>query len=90
MTSATPLDEDIEMNKMGLLAEEGRDSIDSPPPMPKEGRKPEKRGPWSRVIDGFCIVLNIASTVILVFLNNWYVYLHSLSSTWYAYHDLGY
>lgn len=69
MISNTPPDEDLEMNKMGLLADELRDTS---PPALKEGRKPEKAF-WSKVIDGFCICLNIASTVILVFLNNWFV-----------------
>lgn len=66
----TPPDEDLEMHKMGLLAEEMRSAS---PPAPKEVAKPQK-GLWGKVIDGFCICLNIASTVILVFLNNWSVY----------------
>lgn len=69
MITTTP-DEDLEMNKMGLLADEIRGAS---PPVPKEGVKPQK-GYWSKVIDGFCICLNIASTVTLVFLNNWLVY----------------
>ncbi len=69
MTATTPRDEDLEMNKMGLLSEEMKDII---PTAPEEGGKAPK-GPWSKVIDGFCICLNIVSTVTLVFLNNWSV-----------------
>ncbi|KAE8449522.1 hypothetical protein EG329_008131 [Mollisiaceae sp. DMI_Dod_QoI] len=67
MTATTPRDEDLEMNKMGLLSEEMKDIV---PTALEEGGKAPK-GPWSKVIDGFCICLNIVSTVTLVFLNNW-------------------
>lgn len=58
-------DEETAEVKAGLLAddvEKGKDAL-------VQGRK----SLWTKVVDGFCIILNIASTVILVFLNNWYV-----------------
>ena len=56
--------DDIEMSKTGLLTEEAK-SKDNGPPV--------KKGLRSNVVDGACIILNIASTVVLVFLNKWCV-----------------
>ena len=66
MTALSPLDEDIEMSKKTLLAEELKEE----PSAPKEHMKPLK-GLRSKLVDGACILLNIASTVTLVFLNKW-------------------
>lgn len=60
--------DDIEMSKTGLLEDE---------PDYKDKGAPVKRGLRSTVVDGACILLNIASTVVLVFLNKWCVVLQS-------------
>jgi solute carrier family 35 protein E3 len=68
MTSTTR-EEDIEMSKTGLLAEEFPDETQDK----RDGfTKAPVKTLQSKIVDGLCIVLNIASTVILVFLNNWY------------------
>jgi hypothetical protein len=59
---------DIEMGKTRLLEDEQPASMNPPPP---------KKGPRSDIVDGACILLNIASTVVLVFLNKWYVFLRT-------------
>lgn len=69
MTSATTRDEDIEMSKTGLLSEEMGEDRE----MKKESRKEPVKSFRTKLVDGACIALNIASTVLLVFLNNWYV-----------------
>lgn len=60
-------DEDLEMSKMGLVDGEihqDKDKVTGDPPKPQTTA--------SRIIDMACILLNIASTVTLVFLNKWY------------------
>jgi hypothetical protein len=61
MASLTSLDTDIEMAKKNFR-KENTPLSDVPP----EGR-------YKQYVDGLCICLNIASTVLLVFLNKWYV-----------------
>lgn len=59
-------DEDLEMSKMGLVDGEihqDKDKVTGDPPKPQTTA--------SRIIDMACILLNIASTVTLVFLNKW-------------------
>ena len=65
MSSFDESEEDIEMGKARLLEEE--------PPANKNPPPPPKKGLRSNIVDGACILLNIASTVVLVFLNKWYV-----------------
>jgi hypothetical protein len=57
--------EDVEMSKPGLLRDESK----------FKENDPAKKGLRSNIVDGACILLNIASTVVLVFLNKWYVVL---------------
>lgn len=57
-------DEDVEMTKKKLLKGE-KPSIKDVSPTQKGLRK--------QIVDGACILLNIASTVTLVFLNKWFV-----------------
>ncbi|KAK0102569.1 hypothetical protein ONS95_006180 [Cadophora gregata] len=59
-------DDDLEMSKMGLVDGEihqDKDKVTGDPPKPQTTA--------SRTIDMACILLNIASTVTLVFLNKW-------------------
>lgn len=53
------------MAKTGLLSEEGEREIK------KEPQKEPVKNFRTKLVDGACILLNIASTVLLVFLNNW-------------------
>jgi len=67
-----PPSEDVELGSMGkrnddIEEEENAPMLDEPN---KQEDKPH-RGLRSQIIDGVCICLNIASTVILVFLNKW-------------------
>lgn len=71
MASFDESEEDIEMSKTGLLQEE---------PKVKDNGPAVKRGLRSNIVDGACILLNIASTVVLVFLNKWYVCSHGIGS----------
>lgn len=61
-------EDDLEMSKTGLLADEERDEekADNTVAEPIKNFR-------SKLVDGLCIILNIASTVLLVFLNNWYL-----------------
>jgi len=61
MAPAMPLAEDIEMGKR--LLDEEKDAVKDMADVPTGTRK--------QIIDGACIILNIASTVTLVFLNKW-------------------
>ena len=61
MAPATPVEEDIEMGKR--LLDEEKDAVKDTVRVQGGTRK--------QIIDGACIVLNIASTVTLVFLNKW-------------------
>lgn len=72
MLSFDEPEEDIEMSKRRLLKDETQELHSSNGP-------PSKKGLQSNVVDGACILLNIASTVVLVFLNKWCVF--SLSAT---------
>ena len=54
---------DVEMAKEKLM--KGEVPLSALSPGPKRARK--------QLVDGACILLNIASTVTLVFLNKWYV-----------------
>ena len=45
---------------------------------PLSASPPGPKGIGKQLIDGACILLNIASTVTLVFLNKWYVCKESL------------
>lgn len=64
-------EDDLEMSKTGLLAEEemGDRELEKGDSQIAEPIKTFR----NKLVDGFCIVLNIASTVLLVFLNNWYL-----------------
>ena len=68
MPSATAVDEDIEMSRRAFL----KYGVGEGPPSPRAKGHTQKvlRKP---LIDGACIVLNITSTVVLVFLNKWQV-----------------
>jgi hypothetical protein len=61
MASLKSLDTDIEMAKNNFR-KENTPLSDVPP-----------EGSYKQYVDGLCICLNIASTVLLVFLNKWYV-----------------
>jgi len=61
MAPKTALAEDIEMGKR--LLDEEKDGLKHPEVAPQGARK--------QLIDGACILLNITSTVTLVFLNKW-------------------
>jgi solute carrier family 35 protein E3 len=61
-TSTDRDDEDLEMSNMKLLEEDVVAEKDTPLP----------RSLRAKALDGACIILNITSTVTLVFLNNWY------------------
>jgi hypothetical protein len=63
MSTAGESQEDIELAKASLL-----DQDDAR--MGSKGKE-TPRGLQKTLIDGACIVLNIASTVFLVFLNKW-------------------
>ncbi|CZT44659.1 related to triose phosphate/3-phosphoglycerate/phosphate translocator [Rhynchosporium secalis] len=59
-------DEDLEMSKTGLVdgeIHEDKDKLSADPPKPQSMK--------SKIVDMLCILLNIASTVTLVFLNKW-------------------
>lgn len=69
------LNPDVELAHMGKKnddIEEGEEA-----PMMSNGspvsEPQQQKGLRSQIIDGACICLNIASTVLLVFLNKWYV-----------------
>lgn len=66
MPSASAVDEDIEMSRRAF----SKDTVGEGPPSPK-ARGNTQKGLRKPLIDGACIVLNIASTVVLVFLNKW-------------------
>jgi hypothetical protein len=68
MLSSDESEDDIELRKRGLFPLETEASVHVPP---------AKKGLRSTIVDGACILLNIASTVVLVFLNKWYLYLRS-------------
>jgi hypothetical protein len=57
------LEKDAERESMLPLTEDGKERHN--PSRPKTAR--------AKVADVACILLNISSTVLLVFLNNWYV-----------------
>jgi hypothetical protein len=61
--------EDVEMAKEKLIKGE----------IPLSAASPGLKGTGKQLIDGACILLNIASTVTLVFLNKWYVGKQNLS-----------
>jgi hypothetical protein len=65
-------DEDIEMSKTGLLSEETSYDEEDGKGGVQQQQQPPAKSFRNKIIDGACIMLNIASTVILVFLNNWY------------------
>jgi len=65
MSSYIKRDEDIEMSKTGLLADDIEGSLAN------GFHKAPRRSLTSKFVDMACIILNIASTVTLVFLNNW-------------------
>jgi hypothetical protein len=65
MASLEPLEEDIEMGED--LADTVNTKLGSVGGLAK-GRRLQKQ-----ILDGACILLNITSTVVLVFLNKWYV-----------------
>jgi hypothetical protein len=69
MPSASAADEDMEMSRKAFLKE----PVGEGPPTPKE-RGHTQKGLRKPLIDGACIILNIASTVVLVFLNKWHVF----------------
>jgi solute carrier family 35 protein E3 len=55
--------EDVEMAKEKVMRGES----------PSQDALPSKRGTGKQVIDAGCILLNILTTVTLLFLNKWYV-----------------
>lgn len=61
MTSFKPVGTDIEMGPKDLAKEGSLSTVTGSP------------GAQKQTVDGACILLNIASTVFLVFLNKWYV-----------------
>lgn len=67
MTSLDGHEEDLEMSRRKLLnnelVEKRNDDLSSP----------SIQGLRSSIVDGACILLNIVSTVVLVFLNKWQV-----------------
>ena len=65
MPSFDGSEQDIEMSKIGLLKDEQ---------LAKNGPLVKKRL-RNGIVDGGCILLNIVSTVVLVFLNKWYAFL---------------
>jgi hypothetical protein len=69
MPSASAVDEDIEMSRTAFLKE----PVGEGPPTPKV-RGHTKKGLRKPLIDGARIILNITSTVVLVFLNKWHVF----------------
>jgi hypothetical protein len=69
MPSTSAVDEDIEMSRRTLLKEPLREQS---PPAKERGHA--RKGLRKPLIDGGCIILNIASTVVLVFLNKWHVF----------------
>ena len=69
MPSASAVDEDIEMSRRALSKELLREE---PPTIKDRGHI--QKGLRKPLIDGACIILNIASTVVLVFLNKWHVF----------------
>jgi len=62
MGVSNELDDDLEMSNTGRLLED--QPVDKDAGLPKKGLR-------KQLVDIFCIILNIASTVTLVFLNNW-------------------
>lgn len=68
MPSFDESEEDIEMSKRRLFKDET-------PEEKSNNVSPAKKGLRSNIVDGACILLNIASTVVLVFLNKWYIFL---------------
>ncbi|KAG4436869.1 hypothetical protein IFR05_007632 [Cadophora sp. M221] len=66
MNKAKREDEDLESSKMGLVDGEIYQDKDK---VAEESTKPQSTK--SRIVDMLCILLNIASTVTLVFLNKW-------------------
>jgi solute carrier family 35 protein E3 len=69
MPSFDEPEKDIEMSKTGLLQDETKASSNG---------QPAKKGARTGIVDGACILLNIASTVVLVFLNKWCVDLETV------------
>jgi len=65
----TPIGEDIEMGKRNddIIQSEDEPMINNFAPAPAQ------KGLKNQIIDAASIILNIASTVILVFLNKWCV-----------------
>ena len=70
MPSFDEPEEDIEMSKRRLLKDET-------PEEKSKNASLAKKGLRSNIVDGACILLNIASTVVLVFLNKWHIFLAS-------------
>lgn len=64
MSASKRDDEDVEKSNVGLMDGQVHDKKD-------EDAVAVPQGLRSKVIDGACIGLNIASTVTLVFLNKW-------------------
>lgn len=70
MPSDVDLEKDVEMSDQAPLIEQipgkAQDGVNHP------------RGTIAKFIDFACILLNIVSTVLLVFINKWYISPHSL------------
>jgi hypothetical protein len=66
MPSDVDLEKDVEMSSLAPL-------IEQVPVTAKDGAQ-HPRGAVAKVIDFACILLNIVSTVLLVFINKWYFF----------------
>jgi hypothetical protein len=64
MPSDVDLEKDVELSNMAPLIDPEQGKAQDMPKRP--------RGTMATVIDFACILLNIASTVLLVFINKWY------------------
>lgn len=64
MPSDVDLEKDVELSNMAPL-------IEQVPGMPQDGAKRPKTA-MTKFVDFACILLNIVSTVLLVFINKWY------------------
>jgi hypothetical protein len=70
MPSDVDLEKDAEVSSLATLMEQV-------PEKAQDGAK-RPRGAVTKAIDFACILLNIVSTVLLVFINKWYLSPHSL------------
>jgi hypothetical protein len=71
MPSDVDLEKDLEMSSLAPLIEQVE-------PAKAQDVAIRPRGTMTKVIDFACILLNIVSTVLLVFINKWYLLPHNL------------